>query len=179
MNINESNNLIFGAVHGVHIKQHHDILHNDLIYNRNIPDEILRPNLSFHATTTRQTLFPTAPIKREASVPIYSTPGHCVHTKFSPATRMGPTATYLANIDIETKLQGRVYALQRGDESVYVPNSSSDLYNTHVEAGAPLEQPYPLLFEKQEYKTRGSSIATKIGNDQLYNNTRVQLKTIG
>lgn len=178
MDINESNNLIFGAVHGVQTKQHHDILHNDLIYNRNIPDEILRPNLGFRSTTTRQAIFPTAPIKREATVPIYSIPGHCVQTNFSPATRMGPTATYLANIDVETKLQGRVYALQRSDESVYVPSSTSDLYNVNVEKGAPVEQPCPLLFERQTYNTKVSSIANKIGNDHLYNNTRVQLKSL-
>ena len=42
MNINDSNNLIYGSVSGVQIKEHHDILHNDRIYNRNLPDEILR-----------------------------------------------------------------------------------------------------------------------------------------
>jgi hypothetical protein len=96
-------------------------------------------------------------------------------------TEAYPFSTYLANIDIELMLRNASIALQHGaDQGVYVPMTTSDLYNVRLPiASQPVEQTHPLLFGKDAaMSTTVPPIirAGTIGNQQIFNHTRVQLR---
>jgi hypothetical protein len=96
-------------------------------------------------------------------------------------TEAYPFSSYLANIDVEIMLRNASVALQNGaDQGVFVPMSSSDLYNVRLPvASQPVEQTHPLLFGKDpEMTTTVPPIIRSgtIGNQSIFNHTRVQLR---
>ena len=50
----------------------------------------------------------------------------------NPTTRLGAWSRYTANINTESELRNQIYALQNSPQSVYVPNSNSDLYKPNT-----------------------------------------------
>ena len=71
-------------------------------------------------------------------------------------------------IDIESILRNQTYALQHGaSQSVYVPSSTSDLYQTILPISTNnLPQPHLGLFETMQYKTTENQF---IQHQSLYN----------
>ena len=51
---------------------------------------------------------------------------------FLPCTKGGTWSQYNQNIDNESILRNQVYALQNAPQATYVPNSTSDLYNSTI-----------------------------------------------
>jgi len=51
---------------------------------------------------------------------------------FLPCTKGGTWSQYNQNINTESILRNQVYALQNAPQATYVPNSTSDLYNSTV-----------------------------------------------
>ena len=98
---------------------------------------------------------------------------------FNPGTQNGPISGYINNIDTETVLRNQTIALQRSDQAVYIPSSTSDLYNVTV-ISKPTEQTHPLLFEKPAFdNTLHPNVAnSNIGRDKLFNHTRTQLRNM-
>jgi hypothetical protein len=181
MNYSESSNLIHGSVYGIHVKQehHHDMVINERLQQRLFTSKYIQPNLGFSSSSTRQTMFPVLENRQKIDEPMRDYEGYAVQTSINSMTANAPPATYLANIDIETSLQNRVFALQSSPNSVYVPNSTSDLYNVHVEQGQWPSQPHGLLFEtRRELRTRENAISRKIGTELFSNHTRTQLRAL-
>ena len=88
-------------------------------------------------------------------------------TKFSNITK-----DYKKEIDLETKLMNRIHPLQHGaSQSVYVPSSTSDLYNTSMPISSynPI-QPYPDLFENYQYTTTNNKFITNTYENTNFNN---------
>jgi len=54
------------------------------------------------------------------------------------------------NINVESQLRNQFFALQRCEQSEFVPSSDSDLYKTTVNF-KPVKQTHPLLFDKPEF----------------------------
>ncbi len=117
---------------------------------------------------TRYVKFGTVDQRYSALAPtkIYSGVMYDPKTHFLPSQAQGPWTTFASNVDVETVLRNQVYALQKSEQSSYVPSSSSDLYNTIITTDLSIVQPHPGLFEKSELFT--SQTASK-GN-QLFNN---------
>lgn len=178
MNYAESSNLIHGSISGIHVKQdHHDIIINERLHARQFTGSTpLQPNYGFSSTSTRQNMFPILETRQPVKEPRADYQGYSVKTDTNSITRCAPPHTYLANVDVETSLQNRVFALGRSSGSVYVPHSSSDLYKVEVEGGQWPSQPHELLFSSHELSTRENPIARKIGGDQFFNHTRTQLR---
>jgi len=172
---------LFGVHHGLISGQFDRVEElNDRFASRHFPDRELIPNFSPRPVPTKYSLFPVIERRTPATETIREMPRHSVYSNFNPSTRNGPVSTYLANVDTETILRNQTTSLQKGaDQSVYVPSSNSDLYNTQA-VGRFEDQTHPLLFERQQYNTTQSKTTQEygIGQDRLYNHTRTQLRNI-
>jgi hypothetical protein len=163
-------------------------LMNTRVQSRHFSDYALEPNFSARPVSTKYSMFGivaqnapklSANGTRESITPLKPHMEHNVETNFNPATRNGPFKTYARNIDTETVLRNQTMALQKGSQAVYVPSSTSDLYNVTV-VSRPSEQPYSLLFERPTFShsvhPNLTGTGAAIGRDRFYNNTRVQLR---
>jgi len=158
---------------------------NERLSSRHYPDVPLQPNYDPRPVQTRYTHFPgmmnqnrvpnsiTVPV----TVPIVRHLDHVVELNFNPGSARAPPHGYFNNIDVETSLRNQAFALQHGaDRGVYVPSSSSDLYNTTI-VSRPGPQPHPQLFEQIHYQPHANPVeGTKIGGDIFFNHTRIQLR---
>ena len=160
---------------------------NTRIQSRFVPDNALRPNYDPRPVSTKYALFPT--IDRKTPSKEYLKPsteylgeatfglgglGEASTPSFSPLITNSP---FIRNVDTETILRNQTVALQNGiGQSVYVPSSTSDLYNTSV-VSRPSEQPFPDLFVKPTFSTNIPPIANQnIGKSDFFNYTRTQLR---
>jgi hypothetical protein len=148
---------------------------NTRIQSRFVPDNALRPNYDPRPVSTKYALFPTIDRKTPSEKLSMEYLGGLGSTpSFSPLINNSP---FIRNIDTETILRNQTVALQNGiGQSVYVPSSNSDLYNTTV-VSRPSEQPFPDLFVKPTFSTNIPHIATQnIGKSDFFNFTRTQLR---
>lgn len=174
----QKDNLLFGVHRGCYVGNFDrvdDI--NNRIQSRQTPDTTLQQNIGMRAVPTRYTLFPVANHRKPTTEPLVTFPRHRVETNFNPAQLPGPIDTYLANIDIETVLRNRTFALQRGEQPVYVPHSNSDLYGYQA-VGRSEPNVHPHLSERHTYSTTQPEVVAKLGKSMFFNNTRVQLKDL-
>ena len=97
---------------------------------------------------------------------------------FNPGNARAPISGYINQVDLETKLRNQYFALQHGvDQSIYEPSSNSDLYKVSVIPGENVVQPYPMLFERQQFDSRPNpNVSNHIGKDRFFNHTRTQLR---
>lgn len=96
--------------------------------------------------------------------------------------KAGPWSGFAVNVNLESELRHQYNALQKSDQSVYVPSSQSQLYRGMDAVGYDGgNQPHPLLF------SRMNEVATlrevpggnqRIGNMFFQNSTRTQLKNL-
>lgn len=179
MNIQDTTESLYGVHHGLIAGQFDRVDElNARMSDRHFPTRELQPNFSPRPVPTKYSLFPVIERRAPANESIREIPKHSVYNNFSPATHLGPATTYLANIDTETILRNQTTALQRGaDQSVYVPSSTSSLYKT-IAVGREETQTHPRLFETAEYHTTPSALGERVGNAQLYNHTRTQLRNL-
>lgn len=182
MNYRESTNLIEGVHSGVLIGQHARVDElNNRIHSRHFPDHELAPNFSMRPTPTKYSRFPIANLRAVGNEPIKSYMAHSTTDNFNPATRNAPVGTYLANVDMETQLRYQPYSVRHtSHHDLFVPSSSSDLYNTQV-YGRLEEDTHPLLFKTEKYSTKIPDIlrdGSKIGADRFSNHTRTQLRNM-
>jgi len=159
---------------------------NTRIQSRFIPDNELRPNYDPRPVSTKYSLFPV--IDRKTPGKEYLKPSteylgglgeaeaEANEIGFKPLIINSP---FIRNIDTETVLRNQTVALQNGiGQSVYVPSSNSDLYNTTI-VSRPSEQPFPNLFIKPTFNSTQPAISiTKqnIGKSDFFNYTRFQLR---
>jgi hypothetical protein len=165
-NINNYNEQIYGAQEGLISGQHdrvEDI--NSKIYSRNSDyNHEYSPIFEPRSTPTKQSVFPILNL-RNAEAPLISTFDYDkeVSTK----------------VPVENRLHSRIFALQKGaNQSIYVPSSTSDLYNVSI-SYAPSVQPFPMLFSESTFDNQTHpNIKPSIGNNVFGNNTRVQLRNL-
>ncbi len=81
------------------------------------------------------------------------------------------------NVDLETVLQNRVFALQKSELNEYVPSSKSMLYNKYVPSGRIEENKHPLLSQQQPLFYFNPN-KYNLGNQFFHNSTRTQLLNI-
>jgi hypothetical protein len=172
------NTKVVGATYGLwegQIERLEDL--NTRIADRQFPDQPLQPQFGMRPVATKYSYLPIIERRAEATVGINKIPTYNQYATFSPATRNGPVATYLANIDLETILQNRNVSLQHGaDQGVYVPSSKSDLYGFSAVGRGESMGDRGLLFERHALATKMPEVAQQLGRDRFHNNTRVQLR---
>jgi hypothetical protein len=103
-------------------------------------------------------------------------PTYNVNKVFNPGNTVSPWSGFASNINLESELRNQVYALQKCSQSVYVPNSSSDLYDYKFKT---LNQPNPhqLLFQTDSFSSFNPNPDLKtVGSGIFLNSTRVQVR---
>lgn len=153
---------------------------NKRIYERTLMSDIpLRPNMDSRPMETRHVVFQMVSSSPPPIVPIRKYLEYDTSKTFSSIQSNAPVDGYLNNIDKESCLRNQFYGLQHGAiQTTYVPSSKSDLYVVQLPNNVTnTPQPFPLLFEKETYRTSGNeNVTTKIGKNIFNNATKQQLR---
>lgn len=160
-------------------------IQNQILFDRNVPSSSLQPYLEVRPVATKYSYFPVVDPRipsnqiatKQAIYPTYN-----VETTFNPGTRMAPWSGFATNVNLESELRNQIFALQRCSQSVYVPSSTSDMYNhtfpitTNLAAQYGYNVPehkHPLLF--QPFDGSISKPIPPAQSSELFNNaTRIK-----
>ena len=174
--INNSNK-IYGLHEGVSYGQHERVDElNTRIKSRQFPDSPLEPNFDPRAIPTKYSLFPIINRRAPLHEPVIPYITYNSAINFNPGNSRAPTSGH--SIDVETVLRNQTFGLQRrADQHVYIPSSTSELYNVQV-VSRPGEQTHPLLFDRQIFSPtiHPNNMNVDIGKDRFFNHTRTQLR---
>lgn len=149
---------------------------NDRAYSRLVPSQPLQPYLSVAPVQTKYTILPLVNHRTPASVPMIQRPTYNISDTFNPGTGAGPWSGFSTEINTESILRNQTYALQKCSQAVYVPKSSSDLYNIRRPSSSQqTSQPFPNLFTEYVTPQKGRPALNK-GPALFNNSTRTALK---
>lgn len=153
---------------------------NTRIYDRNIPSQMLQPYLDVRPVMTKYSYFPIVDPRKQVNVPLQQMPTYNPHKVFNPGNTQSPWSGFASNINRESELRNQVYALQKCSQSVYVPNSSSDLYNYSFQPKqSPLSETHNLLFEKNNFcDFNPNPSPNSVGAGMFFNSTRTQIRDL-
>lgn len=143
------------------------------IYERNLPSQQIKPYFDARPSSSKYASMPIVELKNtnhQVSLKEYGM--YNVQNTFNPGEK-GPGSGFFNNVNTESLLRNQYFALQKSDQSVYVPSSDSDLYNVKV-VSRPVQQPHPDLFNQQEFKPFNPNIING-GNNVFNNSTRLQM----
>jgi hypothetical protein len=150
---------------------------NARINSRQFPSSPLEPNFSPRPVPTQcTTTFPILDHHNNGKEPIIPYPKYNSDAIFNPGNCRAPCSGF--KIDLETELRNQNTLLNHGaSQSIYVPSSSSDLYNVNI-ISRPSVQPHPELFTIPQFERNihPNLSNTNIGNQQFFNHTRTQLR---
>ena len=124
--------------------------HNSRIYDRNIPSQMLQSYISVRPVMTKYSFMPIVDPRKELTVKMEQHPTYNSNVVFNPGNDMSPWSGYSSSVNVESELRGQIFALQKCDQSVYVPNSNSDLYKHSFKAQS-CSQTHDLLFKKENF----------------------------
>ena len=150
---------------------------NNKIYQRNLTNASVEMHESFRSVPTRQVLFPILDCNKPVTVARLDKKFD-INTMYTPSNYV-PTQSYRDNIDIETKLRGTIFPIQKCDQAKFIPDSKSDLYNNnHIEPRRINNNtPHALLFKEQRFNNFNPNMC-KLGHELFHNSTRVQLRDL-
>jgi hypothetical protein len=149
---------------------------NKRIYDRNIPSQFLQPYLDVRPVLTKYSYFPIVDPRKEINIPLEQMPTYNVNKVFNPGNTTSPWSGFAANINKESELRNQIYALQKCSQSVYIPNSSSDLFNYKFNT-VKQNNPHELLFKKDSFLNFNPNPEPEIIGSSIFNNsTRIQIK---
>jgi hypothetical protein len=170
---------MFGVVDGVYICNTERTQQlSDRIYERNIPSEPLKPELSPRPQQTKFTVLgreqPTNPNKRCVEGKSYA--NYTPSKIFNPGNAQAPFYGYATNINTESTLRNQFFALQDCDQAKYIPSTHSDLYEVNI-VSQPMPQPHPHLFRKDDFDPWQPN-KLGIAKNLFHNHTHQQLKNL-
>jgi hypothetical protein len=99
---------------------------------------------------------------------------NCFYPKQSILTPQKKNNIEIA-IDVESTLRNQLYSLQHGaDQSIYIPSSSSELYNITVPTATSEESPFIYLQKKEVYQTTENKFLRDFTQEYFNNSTRIR-----
>lgn len=152
---------------------------NNRIFARNVPSHTIDPVFSPKPMATRYTTMNILDNNENNLVtPISGGNDFQTTTTFYPGDRKPNWNGFVTNVHTESMLRNQFFAIQKGDNSQYVPESTSDLYvNKNIPTGKPhvsgIEEKEELIFEEQTFENFNPNIFG-VGNLLFNNSTRVQ-----
>jgi hypothetical protein len=151
---------------------------NNRIYDRNIPSQMLQPYLSVRPVMTKYSLMPIVSPRATIATPFQQQPQYNTEKVFNPGNTVSPYSGFAASINKESELRNQIFALQKCSQSVYVPNSNSDLYTySFMPTKTKSMQPFKELFKNEQFDKFNPNVEN-IGNGLFNNCTRQQLKDL-
>lgn len=152
---------------------------NHRISSRHFSDSPLQPNFDPRSVPTKYSLFPAVNRRTPLKEPIVPYLDYNI-INFNPGSQRAPPSGYINNVEKENQLRNQYSALQHGAiEGVYIPPTTSDLYNIRLPIGSQMEeQPFPSLFSKPvlDNTPNPNIVNSRIGKETFYNHTRTQLR---
>ena len=150
------------------------------IYNRNLPTFTLEPYLSFTPMATKYNKIENHQMKRQGDLEanlMENRASYNQHMTFNPGSG-APWKGYSEHVNDESVLRNQVYALQKCNQSEYVPSSRSDLYNYNLNVKQ-VHQTHPLLFKQEQFaECNPNNNTPKVGNGMFMNHMRNQLRGV-
>jgi len=105
---------------------------NKRMNTRQFPSQSLPPLFDVRAVSTKYTFFQTVEERPTTKTLPLTYKKYNPESTFNPGTR-APVDFFIDNIDTESKLRNQFMALQKSNQSVYVPELTSSLYNNKYE----------------------------------------------
>ena len=139
---------------------------------RNEHSRPLQPQFSLRPVSTKYALLPIIDMVVPSSVPLEVYPIYQPGKVFNPGNNVAPWSGFATNVDVESTLRSQFMALQRNEQSVYIPSSDSDMYQNDV-SGRQEKQPFPGLFQPTSFSSFNPNTCN-VGKDIFHNPTREQ-----
>jgi hypothetical protein len=165
---------------------------SDRMFSRNVPSQVLQSQFSMRPVSTKYATMPIMDQRSQCKEPIQQVPVYNTKTQFNPGTAQSPWSGFATNVNVESDLRNQVFALQRSQQSVYIPSSHSDLYNETVQAKNNFDKPsnptqqidsgdptqimsddHKLLFKESQFNLFNPN-SCNLGSDIFQNHTRQQ-----
>ena len=155
---------------------------NERMFERNVPSSILQQQFSQRPVSTKYSILPMVDKYKESNVPIDTQPIYKQKDVFNPGTS-APFNGYVNAVNDESRLRNQFFALQKCEQSVYVPSSQSDLYTVNIPPnpshqnsyGGTQDDNHSLLFNEEEFIQFNPNLF-HLGGNLFDNHTRQQLK---
>ena len=152
---------------------------NEKIYERIIPSDDLILNFDTRPVQTKYTHMPVLDTLKNSSVKLKDSNIFNPTNIFFPGNAKSNFRGFVDAIDQESTLRNQFFALQKSDQSKYIPSTQSSLYNNEVfllTSNKYLDN--NLLFNQENFNSFNPNYNDKIGSDRFNNSTRVQLKNL-
>ena len=148
---------------------------NRELYERNLPSTPLQPYLDVRPASTKYSLMPIVDPRKKSNVPFVTQPVFNTGITFNPGNDSGPWSGYASQVNVESDLKNQVFALQNCDRSVYVPKSTSDLYQVQIPVNSNAFQSHSLLFKEDKFD-QCDPTPSFTNTAMFYNSTRNDTK---
>jgi len=166
---------IHGVVKGLYTCNHGRVDElNNRIAERNIPSKELQPQFSIRPCATKYGYMPILDQYKKTTIPLNSYTPYSTKAIFNPGNAQAPWSGFSNNVNTESQLRNQFFALQKCEQSEFVPSSTSDLYQTKIDY-TPQQQTHPMLFDKPDLAPFNPN-THNLGNSLFNNHTRYQLK---
>jgi hypothetical protein len=148
-------------------------------YERNIPSQPLQPYLDARPVMTKYSILPIVDMRKQVETPLIQQATYTPDKIYNPGNYSGPWSGYASNINNESELRNQCFALQSCTQAAYIPSSKSNLYKVHWKNTKKIEQPFPTLFQNEQfYPVNPNPNQEKIGYALFNNATRQQTKDL-
>jgi hypothetical protein len=166
---------MFGVIQGMYTCNHGRVDEiNNRMSERNLPSASLQPQYSIRPVATKYGYMQVLDQYKKTTVPLNQYKSYNTKTVFNPGNATAPWNGFSNNINTESSLRNQFFALQKCEQSEFVPKSTSDLFQTKVDY-KPQKQTHPLLFDKPDLAPFNPNVQN-LGYNLFNNHTRVQLK---
>lgn len=166
---------MFGVIQGMYTCNHGRVDEiNNRMSERNLPSASLQPQYSIRPVATKYGYMQVLDQYKKTTVPLNQYKSYNTKTVFNPGNATAPWNGFSNNINTESSLRNQFFALQKCEQSEFVPKSTSDLFQTKVDY-KPQKQTHPLLFDKPDLAPFNPNVQN-LGYNMFNNHTRVQLK---
>ena len=164
-----------GVVKGLYTCNHERVDElNNRIAERNIPSKELQPQFSIRPSATKYGYMPILDQYKKPTIPLNSYTPYSTKAVFNPGNAQAPWSGFCNNVNTESQLRNQFFALQKCEQSEFVPSSTSDLYQTKIDY-TPQQQTHSMLFDKPDLAPFNPN-THNLGNSLFNNHTRYQLK---
>lgn len=148
-------------------------------YERNIPSNTLQPYLDARPVMTKYSILPIVDPRKQIDTPLIQQATYNPSKMFNPGNDSGPWSGYASNINHESELRNQLFALQNCTQASYIPSSKSSLYDVHWQNANKQEQPYPDLFQTEQFCPINPNLNPNQVGYALFNNaTRQQTRNL-
>lgn len=151
---------------------------NDRLFSRNVPSHTLQSQFDPRPQSTKYTRMPVFDKYRNEKVAVIQREKeYDQETQFNPGSK-APYSGFATHIDHESQVKNMFMVQQKySNQSIYIPTSTSDMYNVYVPNDRPEVNTHPLLSKKEVWRPFNPDVYN-IGTERYRTHTRQRLKNI-